>query len=141
METAWVIWYLACGLFVLAIAIFVVYTLNRRARYIYILVMDKTAHTPLPNHIVNGFFNQVFYHRQYMGQIAGQTRFSFTHESKQLGKPIGKTDANGFFKYCNRWRPMYAIGVKHGEKEMLWMLDHFVVEGKGYPIQPRVIWI
>lgn len=141
MEMAWAIWYVVCGLFVMVVFIYAVFAIQRRARHIYILVMDKATHAPLANHVVSGFFNEVFYQRQYMGQVAGQTQFAFTSESKQLGKPIGKTDANGFFKYCNRWRPMYAIGLKKGEKEILWMLDHFAVDGKGYPARPHVIWV
>ncbi|HMP91968.1 MAG TPA: hypothetical protein PKD90_03800, partial [Phnomibacter sp.] len=106
----------------MTVCLLLIRAVKRRTQYIYILVMDKTRHSPLPNHAVLGFFNKTMYQQQFLRPIAGQQQYVFAHQSTQQSKTIGQTDANGFFKLRNRWRPLYAIGVQLGQKETVLLL-------------------
>jgi hypothetical protein len=103
--------------------------------------MDKLTHQPLANHPVRGMFYSPWHHRHYMGVVAEKAAFGLTTKADQFGEMLGRTDENGFFKYCNRSKSMYAIGIIQAGREKVLMLSHFHPPGKGYPKRPKVIWV
>ncbi len=123
MDTVWTIWYSITALFIASIWVMVIVIIRKRAKYINVQFVDE-QNKPFIHKTVYGFFNNSVYYKSFMGSSEGNSQWHYQQEFNQKIKPIGKTNEQGVFKYCNYLQPLFGISLNPNNTNDLLLLDH-----------------